>query len=184
MLDQPLRTLAEPALARAGRALGPRIGANALTLIAFTTGIVAIGCISVHEYWAGLALLVLNRILDSLALAVMRHNGETELSALLHTVLDVIVNAGVVLAFALAVPDRALAAAFLLFSLAILWAAALESSKGRETWSLIGHAETFIAFAIACINPGWFSMVCYVLGTLAFIGTGLRIAATARPRLP
>ena len=174
--------LAEPALARAGSVLGPRIGANALTLLAFAAGVFAIGCISIHLYWAGLALLVLNRILDSLALACTRHIGETELSALLQTVLDVIVNAGIVLAFALAVPERALAAAFLLFALAALWAAALESSHGRETWALIGQSETFIGFAIACINPGWFSMVCYVLGTLAFVGTGLRIAVTARPR--
>ena len=171
-------------LARVGCAVGNRTGLNVMILLAFAAGIVAVGCISMHAYYAGLALLALNRLISALANACAREKGKTPLNAMLDTVLDVIVNAGVVLAFAQADPSRALAAAFLLFALATMWAATLESTSGGETWSLIGHSETFVGFAVACMRPEWFSLICYVMGTIAFIGTGLRIADAATRRPP
>lgn len=184
MLDRPLQTLTNSMLGRAGCAIGNRVGLNVMILLAFVAGIVAIGAISAHAYYVGLGLLALNRLLSALANACARVKGKTPLNAMLDTTLDVIVNAGIVLAFAQADPSRALAAAFLLFALAVLWAATLESTSGGETWSLIGHTETFIGFAVACVWPEWFSLICYVMGTIAFIGTGLRIADAATRHPP
>jgi hypothetical protein len=175
MLDQPLRTLAGPALARAASAFGPRVGVNAFSLLAFVAGAAAVGCISLHQYWAGLALLALNRLAAALASTGAGADG---FGALLQKVLNVAVNAGLVLAFAWAVPDRALVAGFLLFALAVMWTA--QSSAPRSQAALAGNTELFIGFAVACINPAWFSFVCYALGVLAFVGAGLTVAAASR----
>jgi hypothetical protein len=41
---------------------------------------------------------------------------------------------------------------------------------------LIGHTETFVAFAIACAYPPAFPMVAYIYGALCIAAAGMRIA--------
>jgi hypothetical protein len=42
---------------------------------------------------------------------------------------------------------------------------------------LVGKMEIFLAFALACIFPNWFSVIAYVLGMLCFVMSGFRVAA-------
>src|SRR6185437_11144672 len=41
---------------------------------------------------------------------------------------------------------------------------------------LVGKTEIFVALALACLFPGWFSVVAYGLGILCFVSAGLRLA--------
>jgi len=118
-----------------------------------------------------------------------RHSGSTRFGSYLALVLDLVWTACVPFAFALAEPGRALAAMFFLLGL-VARAAALTadsrlklgaSSTAAELGaSLVGKSELFIALALACIFPNWFSIVAYVVGTLCFVMVGFRVAAAAQ----
>jgi hypothetical protein len=47
---------------------------------------------------------------------------------------------------------------------------------------LIGKFEIFVAFALACVFPDWFSIVAYGLGMLCFVMTGFRVALAGQHR--
>ena len=82
--------------------------------------------------------------------------------------------AGLAFAFALAEPDRALAAMFLMLGLVARTAVLAETPAG---WPLVGKAELFLAFALACLFPAWFSILAYAVGILCFVAAGSRVAA-------
>ena len=88
-----------------------------------------------------------------------------------------IAGAGLAFAFALAEPDRALAAMFLMFGLVARTAA--DAIAPTDT-GLIGKIELFVAFAVACLFPRWFSIVAYAFGILCFVAAGSRVASAAQ----
>jgi phosphatidylglycerophosphate synthase len=194
MLDAPLRRLIDPPLAGLAslvNALG--IEANAITVAGFAVGVAALPLIATRHYAAGLVLMLLNRLLDGLDGAVARLAGETDLGAYLDIVLDFLFYASVPLAFALADPSRALAAAFLIVSFVgtgtTFLAFAIFAAKrgysteeqGRKSFYYLGGltegSETILAFALAALLPDWFSVIAYVFGTMYFLTTGTRVAA-------
>ena len=185
MLDAILRRQSETFLAPvAARVAALGIGANALTLSAAVCGIVAVLDIGHRYYLIGLAALVLGRVFDALDGAVARRAGPTASGATLDLVLDLVVAAAIPFSFALAQPDHALAAMFLMLGLV---ARAGASVAVRQTgWpgesldqagGLIGKTELFLAFALACVFPNWFSIIAYAVGILCFIAAGSRTAA-------
>jgi len=193
MLDVPLRKLIDPPLDRAGAALaGAGLRADWLTWAGFVLGLCAVPTIAAGAYWAGLGFIGLNRLLDGLDGAVARHSAVSDRGAFLDIALDFIFYPAVPFAFALAQPQHALAATFLIFSFVasgstFLAYATLAARRGLSTdlrgrksiyhvGGLTEGSETFIAFALACIFPGWFSMICYVFGILCFATGGTRIA--------
>lgn len=194
MLDAPLRKLADPPLDRVAAALA-RAGVHAdwVTWAGFALGLAAVPAIALHIYWAGLALIALNRLLDGLDGTIARRTRVSDADAFLDIALDFIFYAAVPFAFALAMPERALAAAYLIFSFVasgstFLAYAVLAGKRGlaterngRKSFYHIGGltegSETFLAFALACIFPELFSVVAYVFGTLCFVTAGTRIAA-------
>ncbi|HXM00565.1 MAG TPA: CDP-alcohol phosphatidyltransferase family protein [Rhizomicrobium sp.] len=190
MLNELLHKLAGPSLARTAQPLARRgVGADALTLIGFVLGVAAIPAIARHAYLIGLALIVLNRLFDALDGAVARQTRVTGPGAFLDMTLDLIVFAGIPFAFALADPPRALAAAFLIFAIAAsgssgIFIAGLAARQGTPATVALGYlgrlmedTELTVALAVACIVPGWFSVIAYVVGALCFITAGARIAA-------
>lgn len=194
MLDAPLRKLIDPPLERAATVLA-RLGVHAdwVTWTGFVLGLAAVPAIAFHVYWGGLALIFLNRLFDGLDGAIARHTSVSDAGAFLDIALDFIFYAAVPFAFALAMPERALAAAYLIFSFiasgsTFLAYAVLAGKRGlaterngRKSFYHIGGlaegSETFLAFAVACVFPDRFSTVCYVYGTLCFVTGGTRIAA-------
>jgi phosphatidylglycerophosphate synthase len=194
MFDAAIRRLIDPPLARAAArlaAFAPR--ADVVTSLGFVLGLAAAVAIARHFYLTGLALFVLNRLCDGLDGALARAAEPTDLGAFLDVALDFIVYAAIPFAFALADPSRALAVCFLIFSFiatsATFLSFAIFAAKRGLTTDLRGQkslyylggltegTETFLAFAIACIRPDWFSAIAYVFGALCFVTAGTRVAA-------
>jgi phosphatidylglycerophosphate synthase len=145
-------------------------------------------------YGLGLLLLALNRLADGLDGAVARHSRLTDLGGFLDIVLDFIVYAGMVFAFAVADPGRnAPAAAFLLFAFmgtgSSFLAFAIMAAKRRLTTELRGHkslyylggltegTETILFLVLVCLLPGWFPALAMAFGGMCWLTTAARVLA-------
>ena len=189
MLDAGIRRLIDPPLDRAGRAVAARvIGADTVSLAGFGVGLLAMFAVMHGVYLLGLALLLLNRLADGLDGAVARQSGSTDLGGFLDIVLDFIVYAGMVFAFAVADPDRnALAAALLLFAFmgtgSSFLAFAIMAAKRRLTTEIRGHkslyylggltegTETILFMVLACLMPGWFPLLACIFAAMCWLTT-------------
>lgn len=197
MLDAPIRRLIDPPLARIAAAMAPLgVSANTLTVAGFAFGLTGAGLIATGNFLWALGFILLNRAADGLDGAVARRNGTTDLGAFLDISLDFVFYASVPFAFALAQPEDALPAAFLLFAFmapaATFLAFAIFAQKrgiatdlrGKKSFYYLGGlsegTETFLAFAIMCLWPGLVDVVCYVYGVMCFITGGTRVAAGMR----
>jgi phosphatidylglycerophosphate synthase len=179
MLDALLRKWIDPLLAPVVRWL-VRLGltANRLTVAGFVVGLAGLPDIATRHYWAGLALLAASRLLDVVDGAAARQVGPTHLGRYLDVVLDTIFTACVPFAFALADPPRTLAAMFLLLGLAVR--AAATAGHAADEPAFVMKCTAFAGFALACLIPSVFSLVCYVLGILCFAIAGRGIATAVR----
>lgn len=182
MFDSQLRRLLDAMLADLGRRTA-RLGIRAdwLTAAAGLAAIAAILTISRSHFWIGLGLLLLNRSLDGLDGAVARATRMTDLGAYLDNVDDALLFAGVPFGFALASPERAVAAVFLVFGMIVLgsasWTLAEKRGVSAETYGPSMGLLVTLAYAFACLLPGWFSIIAYVLGLAVFILAGRRVAS-------
>ncbi|MBV9541420.1 MAG: CDP-alcohol phosphatidyltransferase family protein [Alphaproteobacteria bacterium] len=175
MSDAFLHRYLDKTLAPLGAQLAQRVSANTLTVAAALAGAVALPEIGYRKYFFGLGFLVLRGVLDIADGAVARSRGTTAFGGYLDRLLDLVITAAVPFAFALAEPDRALAAMFLLLGL-VARAAASTAVSGDNTPLLVGKSELFVAFAAACVFPQWFSIIAYVTGILCFVAAGVRAA--------
>lgn len=192
MLDAPLRRLLDPSLNRIGAALARTgIGADALTLAGLAVGVAAVPALAVQAYGVALALFLLNRALDGLDGAVARHAGATDRGGFLDIVADFIVYSAVVFGFALAQPDQALAAAFLIFSFvgtgsSFLAFAVMAQRRGLTTnrrgskslyylGGLTEGTETIAVFVAMCLAPQAFAWIAWIFGALCWFTTAVRI---------
>src|SRR5919108_454400 len=124
------RRLVDPVLEQLATAAQQRsLTANQVTVAGFVCGLAAIAAIALQSYGLGLLLLLGNRLADGVDGALAKRNGPTDLGGYLDIVLDFIIYAGAAFAFALAQPEHAVAAAFLIFS-------------------FMGTGSSFLAFAI------------------------------------
>jgi len=136
-----------------------RFSPQALVLVGLFLGLIALPLIGRRYFWAGLAVIVLSRIV-----ATLGRGGARELAQRL----DPVFLASLAFAFALADPARAPVAAFVLFGFVVATAA-----------GPVGLIETLIAsaaFVAACVVPDWFSPIAYALGIASFLLAGLRLA--------
>ncbi|MBP7665648.1 MAG: CDP-alcohol phosphatidyltransferase family protein [Burkholderiaceae bacterium] len=148
MLDRPAQALIAPALQAAGRWLVRHGGtADAITWAGFALGLAAAACIALQQPLAGLALILVSRLMDGLDGTVARLTAPTDRGAFLDITLDFLFYASIPLAFALADPAaNALAAAVLLAA-------------------FIGTGSSFLAFAVLAERRG--------LKSLAYPSKGL-----------
>ena len=139
MLDARLRRLIDPPLDRAGEIAGARAasGADAVTLGGFGVGLAAMLAVADEAYGLGLRSSWPSTASPTAWTGRWRGSSRlTDLGGFLDIVLDFIVYAGMVFAFAVADPARnALAAAFLLFA-------------------FMGTGSSFLAFAIMAAKRG------------------------------
>ncbi len=196
MLDRAARRLIDPALeSLAGAAAGMGLTANRVTVLGFGLGLAAIAAIATQLYLLGLLLLLLNRLADGIDGCLARRTGPTDLGGYLDIVLDFIVYAGLAFACAVAQPENAIAAAFLIFSfmgtgssfLAFAIFAAkrkLDEHQGLKGFYYLGGitegTETILLFVFVCLLPDYFPAAAYVFGALCWLTTIGRIAAAVQ----
>ena len=117
------------------------------------------GAIAWQHPWIGGGLLLVGFLADGVGQAVARRTGAAVLA---------LVVPGLMLApfgFALAQPERALAAMFLLFALGVLgW---VGGQRVRLIYWLIA-----VGILIACLLPDRFSLLAYLLGIACFVKAG------------
>ncbi len=141
----------------------PQVPAWGWTVLAGAALLAGTGAIAWQHPWAGGGLLLVGFLTDGMGQATARRTG-TRVPALLPPGL-LLVPFG----FALAQPERALAAMFLLFSLSILaWV-------GDRRVRLI-HWLVATGLLLACLLPDHFSLLAYLLGISCFAKAGQGIA--------
>jgi phosphatidylglycerophosphate synthase len=176
MFDARLRPLIDPPLNALGRWLARwGIGANTVTLAGLIPALGAAVAISHEQYLVGLALILVNRLLDGLDGAVARANGLTDLGGYLDTLADYVLYVAVPIAFGLANAANTLAALLLVASFTLTCAsflvfAAIAAKRGEETSAhgaksifystgLAEGGETIAAFAAMCLWPAQFPAI-------------------------
>jgi phosphatidylglycerophosphate synthase len=197
MLDATLRRIIDPPLDRIGRRVAAAgVSANAVTLAGFAVGLLAIPLLAAEWYGLALAAILINRLADGLDGAVARHTTLTDFGGYLDIVCDFIVYAGVAFGFALARPEDAVPAAFLILSfvgtgttfLAFAIMAAKRSlsseARGRKSLFYLGGltegTETIVVFAAFCLFPSAFVPLAYVFGALCWLTTAARVVTARR----
>lgn len=195
MLDRHLRPLIDRPLDAAGQRLA-RVGitANALTVAGFAVGLAAMAALALQAYGAAAVLVAVNRLLDGLDGSVARaHGGGTDFGGFLDIVLDFIVYAGVVFAFAVGRPEDALAAAFLILSyigsggsfLAYAVVAAkrgqVSTARGHKALYFVGGlaegSETALFMLAICLFPAAFPVLAVGFAILCWLTAAGRIWA-------
>jgi len=197
MLDATLRRIIDPPLDRIGHRLaGAGVSASGVTVVGFAIGLLAIPCLAAEWYGLALAAILVNRLADGLDGAVARHTTLTDFGGYLDIVCDFIFYAGVAFGFALARPENAVPAAFLILSFvgtgtsflayAIMAAKRGLSSgaRGRKSLYYLGGltegTETIAVFVAFCLFPGAFAALAYVFGALCWLTTAARVVSARR----
>lgn len=186
MFDARLRPLIDPPLNAAGRRLAARgIGADAVTLTGMFAGLAAAAAIADGLYLTGLALILVNRLLDGLDGAVARAKGMTDFGGYLDIVADFVFYVAIPVGFAVAAPGNLLAAlllvaAFALTGTSFLAYATLAAKRGVETAAhgrksffystgLAEGTETIACFVLMCLMPQHFVPIAAIYAALCLI---------------
>ncbi len=193
MLDKAIQQALRPVMTRAARGLVRLgVGADAISVAGFVTGMAAAATIAFQQFTAGLVLLLLSRLMDGLDGAVARATTPTDRGGFLDITLDFLFYAAIPLAFAVADPaTNALPAAVLLASFigtgSSFLAFAIVAEKRRlhslafpdKSFFFLGGlteaTETIAAFAAMCLWPQWFPQIAYGFAALCALTTALRI---------
>ena len=162
------------------------ISANAVTLVGFVIGLLAINFLAIESYGWALVCILLNRFSDVLDGAVAKAGKPTDFGLFFDATLDYMFYAGVIFGFALANPaQNAVAATFLMFgfisSACALLAYAIVAYQDKTVsrphfnespFYLGGIAqgfETFVTMVALCIVPHLFMPLSIILGIFCFI---------------
>jgi phosphatidylglycerophosphate synthase len=197
MFDTALRRLIDPPLnGAAGWLAKSGISANALTVFGAAISVGAAIAISQQMFAAGLALIVLNRIIDGFDGAVARINGPTRLGGYLDTLADFFFYVSVPVAFGFAdeanlMPALLLIAAFTLTAVSFLGFAAIAARNGEQdgahgpkafiySTGLMEGGETIAFFILFCLFPGHFQILALVFAALCVVTVMQRIILAAR----
>jgi len=197
MFDAQIRPVIDQLLNPLGRGL-VRLGvtANQVTLAGAGFGLLAAGCVAAEMFQPALWLVLLNRVTDGLDGAVARASQSSDFGGYLDIVSDFIFYSSIPFTFALARPENAVAAAFLIFSFigtasSFLGFAILAEKhhvtteiRGKKAFYYLGGltegAETILLFLAMLIWPDYFIVMALLFGLLCWVTTGTRIYAAYR----
>lgn len=198
MFDSRLRTVIDPPLNAAGKALaGLGVTANGTTLAGLAIGLFAGLLIALGHPALALIPLLISRIADGLDGAVARATQKTDFGGYLDIAADFLFYGIIPLAFVAMNPGaNGLAGAFLLTSFyfngtSFLGFAILAEKHDMETTAqgekslyysngILEGAETIGFFAILCLLPNWFVPLAYLFGVACFATGFLRIYGAHR----
>lgn len=186
MFDARLRPLIDPPLNAIGRAIARAgIGANAVTLAGLLPGLAAAVAVANGQYLAGLALILLNRLLDGLDGAVARARGPSDFGGYLDILADFAFYTAVPVGFGLAAPANTLpalllVAAFTLTGISFLAFAIIAAKRGEETSAhgrksffystgLAEGTETILCFVVMCLWPQHFPIIALAYAALCLL---------------
>ena len=194
MFDAQLRPLIDRLLNPIGRELVTLgVTANQVTMIGAAFGLVAVGCAAAGLFYPALCFVIANRVIDGLDGAVARASLSSDFGGYIDIVSDFIFYSAIPLAFAVARPETALAAAFLIFSFigtatSFLGFAILAEKhqvttqiRGKKAFYYLGGltegTETILLFLAMLVWPDYFSLLAITFGILCWVTTGTRIYA-------
>lgn len=186
MFDAKLRPLIDPPLNRVGRALAHvGVTANMLTFTGLALGLCGAGAIAIGNLWAGLGLIIANRLLDGLDGAVARASEPTALGGYFDIVADFAFYVSVPLGFGVMVADNTLpalvlVASFVLTGVSFLAFAVIAAERGDKSEAhgkksffystgLAEGAETIAVFVAMCLFPAWFGVIAYAYAALCVV---------------
>lgn len=186
MFDARLRPLIDPLLNRAGRALaGLGVTANMLTFAGLALGLGGAVAIAFGHVWAGLALIVANRVLDGLDGAVARATKPTALGGYFDIVADFAFYVSIPLGFGVmassnTLPALVLVSSFVLTGVSFLAFAVTAAERGEQTQAhgaksffystgLAEGGETIAVFIAMCLFPAWFGAIAYGYAALCVL---------------
>ncbi|MBE7183384.1 MAG: CDP-alcohol phosphatidyltransferase family protein [Methylobacterium mesophilicum] len=193
MLDGWARRKLDPALDGAGAALARRgLSADAVTLLAFVTGLLAVLAASLGWFIVALVLMLLSRLGDGLDGAVARHTRRTDRGGFLDITLDFAFYGAFPFGFVLFDPAaNGLAGAALLLSFYVNGASFLafavmaekrgmaSTARGPKslffTTGLAEATETILAFALMCLFPAWFPAIAWAFAAITAYTTLSRL---------
>lgn len=197
MLDEPLRKLASPLLDTiAGPLAKLPITPNQITYSGFAIGMAGSVAIAMGYYLTGMALILVNRLLDVLDGLLARKGLMSDFGGYLDIVLDFFFYASVPCAFALASSHNNPAAAVLILSFVgtgtsfLAYAIICEkrkitapSSQKKSFYYLGGlteSTETTLFFCLCCLFPPLFSFLAYAFSFLCLLTFVSRIYAASQ----
>ena len=195
MLDAPVRKAMAPSLDAVGARLA-RAGVHAITLTGagWVAGLGACLAVATGHWNLGLALWLLNRLLDGLDGPVARQRGATDVGGFLDIMADFSIYAGFVLAWAIAVPEARLAmvtllTAYYLSGCAFLAVSSLAERRrahlgdGRSLRFVGGLAEgteTVVVYILFCLFPGYVAQIAWVFAAAVAVTAVQRVVAGVR----
>jgi phosphatidylglycerophosphate synthase len=189
MFDVRLRRLVDPALERTASLIGKTgLGANTVTIFGALVGVAAAFAIAHGQFLGGLALIVLNRILDGLDGALARRNGPTAWGGYLDSLCDFLFYVAVPVGFAHAAianvwPALLLVASFTLTAVSFLALAAILAGRdmghGAKAFTystgLVEGGETIAFFVAMCLLPVHFPILAIIFAALCVATVGQRL---------
>ncbi len=199
MVDQFLRQPKERVLAPAAVLLGRSVHPTLLTLLAFGLGVAAAGSLWLGWTGAGLALWLLNRVIDGLDGTVARMAQlQSDWGGYLDILLDTVVYALIPLSLVLAAPSSAawlalaaLLAAYYINSVSWAYLAALlekrqagARARGEMTsvtmpTGLIEGTETVVFFTLFIVLSSWLVALYWTMAALVVVTTLQRLVWAA-----
>ena len=197
MFDAQLRPFIDRLLNPIGRGLVTLgVTANQVTMIGAAFGLIAAGFVAAGLFYPALWFVIANRVIDGLDGAVARASRSSDFGGYLDIVSDFIFYSAIPLAFAVARPETALAAAFLIFSFigtatSFLGFAILAEKhqvttqiRGKKAFYYLGGltegTETILLFLAMLVWPDYFSLMAIIFSILCWVTTGIRIYAAYR----
>jgi len=197
MFDAQLRPLIDQLLNPIGRGLVTLgVTANQVTMIGAAFGLIAAGFAAAGLFYPALWFVIANRFIDGLDGAVARASRSSDFGGYLDIDCDFIFYSAIPLAFAVARPETALAAAFLIFSFigtatSFLGFAILAEKhqvttqiRGKKAFYYLGGltegTETILLFLAMLVWPDYFRLMAIIFGILCWVTTGTRIYAAYR----
>ena len=197
MFDAQLHPLIDRLLKPIGRGLVTLgVTANQVTMIGAAFGLIAAGCAAAGLFYPALWFVIANRFIDGLDGAVARASRSSDFGGYLDIVSDFIFYSAIPLAFAVARPETALAAAFLIFSFigtatSFLGFAILAEKhkvttqiRGKKAFYYLGGltegTETILLFLAMLVWPDYFRPMAITFGILCWVTTSTRIYAAYR----
>ncbi len=197
MFDAKIRPFIDRLLNPVGRKLvGCGVTANQVTFIGAVFGLFAAGCVAFQLFDFAFWLILLNRLSDGLDGAIARASRSTDFGGYIDIVSDFLFYSAVPFAFAIALPETALSAAFLIFSFigtatSFLGFAILAEkhhisteTRGKKAFYYLGGltegVETILVLLAMVIWPSYFIFMAFGFGLLCWGTTITRIYAAYR----
>ncbi len=166
---------------------------NTVSIIAMLVGLGSVAAIILQLYWIGLALWVLNRILDGLDGVIARvYDKQSDFGGYLDLVLDFVIYLTIPIAFMLALPTTAnlwagiaLLAAYVMNSISWTTLSALLEKRQRQTVNrltsmemptgLIEGAETILFYTLFYLLPSQLAWLYCIMAILVLFTASQRV---------